>query len=227
MFVEYAHTRALKHARVYDHAASTDAAAICQKRALLYVKKSPESAMKQPYITHVRARKNTPKKRPTDTLAGCLPPAQVAYITRAWRKIEGGLDALEGDAAAWRSAPQGPAEPPQQPQRLVDIAQIRAACTLDFIGNRPGPALLAARAAAAAASGLRDVDAGSVVEEGDGEEWSWRTGRGELSAWYDEVRTLPMFAARLLDAAALSNASKRLYSSRFGNEGFGNEGEPL
>jgi len=149
---------------------------------------------------------------------------QVAYITRAWSKIEAGLDALERDAAAWRSA----AQRHPGPQRLLDIAQIRAACTLDFIGNRPGPALLAARAAAAAAAGLRDVGArprlnedgdGSGVEEADGEEWSWRTGRGELSRWYDEVRALPVFAARLVDAAPLSDASTRLYSSRFGNEG--------
>jgi hypothetical protein len=60
---------------------------------------------------------------------------------------------------------------------------------------------------------------GSGVEEADGEEWSWRTGRGELSRWYDEVRALPVFAARLVDAAPLSDASTRLYSSRFGNEG--------
>lgn len=94
-------------------------------------------------------------------------------VLRLWCKIEGALDALDKDAGRWRSdvAP-------------LDIAQIRAACTLDFISQRQRPAEAAERAGA----------------EGAGKLWSWRTRREELSAWFDATHCLPPFQSHLADS---------------------------
>jgi glutathione S-transferase len=89
-------------------------------------------------------------------------------VERTWRKIEGSLDALDQDAARWL---QGSGAP-------VDLAQVRAACTLDFISHRPGPALLA----------------------GEGQAWSWREGRQELARWFDRTHCLAPFQRHLADA---------------------------
>jgi len=91
-------------------------------------------------------------------------PPRPATVERTWTKIVGCLDALEEDAARWREAP-------------LDVAQVRAACALDFIAERPGPVMCA----------------------GAGEGWSWRAGRPQLSAWFDRIHGLPPFQAHLKD----------------------------
>ena len=97
-------------------------------------------------------------------------------VRRQWGKVVECLQALNSDAKRWRSAhvAAGGAR--------LDIAQLRAACTLDFIEKRPGPALAA----------------------GAGDGWTWREGRVELAAWFDEVRSLPIFSSQLA-----SKSSKR------------------
>ena len=97
-------------------------------------------------------------------------------VRRQWGKVVECLQALNSDAKRWRSAHAAAGV------ARLDIAQLRAACTLDFIEKRPGPALAA----------------------GAGEGWSWREGREELAAWFDEVRSLPIFSSQLA-----SKSSKR------------------
>ena len=93
-------------------------------------------------------------------------------VARTWSKVEGSLDALNQDAARWLQA-SGEAGG-------LDVAQVRAACTLDFISKRPGPARLA-RA---------------------GEAWSWRSGREELASWFDRTHSMAPFQRHLADVVA-------------------------
>ena len=110
-------------------------------------------------------------------------------VERTWRKIEAGLDALNEDARGWMHARAIAAQEQHQHQHQnkhkqqqplppqLDVAQVRAACTLDFISRRPAPSRLA----------------------GAGDDWSWRDGREELAAWFDSTHCLTLFQRHLAD----------------------------
>ena len=59
----------------------------------------------------------------------------------------------------------------------LDIAQIRAVAVLDFVGNRPEPGQCA----------------------GAPKDWSWRTGRDDLAAWFDVTSKLHIFSQKAAD----------------------------
>lgn len=90
------------------------------------------------------------------------------YATRTWRKLEGCLDALNDDAQRW-----------QEMRAPLDIGQLRAACTLNFISNR------------------QPSDATRLA--GKSEDFDWRQGRSALAKWYEEAWKLDCFTARIVD----------------------------